>query len=371
MCKNIVICLDGTGNGIKDDISNVLKCFRSFEKSDRQRVYYSQGVGTLGEYKPWTRLSQWFQHGFLGKVFGLGIDRRVTEAYRFLVKHYRPGDKVYIFGYSRGAYAARVLAGLIYTIGVLKPDQENLIGSGYLAYLAEDSRGDEVFAELHEDTPAESFRRTMQPHASPVTFMGLFDTVGSVFVPSRTIRSLFPLSRIAHPCVYRNPVVEAVCHAVAVDERRALFPVSLWPKDQWHKVRKFAPDDRKQQVHEVWFRGSHGDIGGGGKRRNSARSQITFKWMVEKAGEAGVLIVNRTHKHVSGEVNYTSTTRHAYPKADPQAKVQESLKGLWWILEFLPSNMPKVISSRSERTSIHLPLGKQRILPKAAELYEG
>lgn len=375
MPKNIVICLDGTGNGIGDKISNVLKCFRSAEKSDRQHVYYSQGVGVMGEYRPWFRLRHWFTESFLGKLFGYGLDKRVTDAYQFLVQHYAEGDEIYIFGYSRGAYAARALAGLIYTVGVIKPDQQNLIGAGYLAYLAEGhevgatSKVNETSAVNISESQAESFRRITQPHASGIKFLGLFDTVGSVFSPSRFSKTIWPLSLMAHPLIYQNPVVETVCHAVAINERRALFPVSLWPKGQNYKRRKYAPDDRLQNVHEVWFEGAHGDIGGGGHRKDSARSQIAFGWMIDMAEVSGLLVTSRTKAYVGGQGPYSKTTQHKYPKPNYSAPTKDSLRGMWWLLEFLPSLTPKVLTQRKQRRRLHIPLGRQRTIPEDGVLF--
>lgn len=375
MAKKIVICLDGTGNGIGDKISNVLKCFRSAEKSSRQLVYYSQGVGVMGEYRPWFRLRHWFTESFLGKLFGYGLDKRVTDAYQFLVQNFAEGDEIYIFGYSRGAYAARVLAGLIYTIGVIKPDQQNLIGAGYLAYLAEGhelgaaSKTRETGAGGNSDSLAESFRRITQPHAAGIRFLGLFDTVGSVFSPSRFAKTIWPLSLMTHPLIYQNPGVETVCHAVAINERRALFPVSLWPNGQNYKRRKYAPNDRLQKVHEVWFEGSHGDIGGGGHRRDSARSQITFGWMIELAEASGLHVISRTKAYVGGEVPYSKTTQHKYPKPNIGAPTRESLRGMWWLLEFLPLLTPKVLTQRKQKRRLHIPLGRQRAIPEDGVLF--
>ncbi|RZV40934.1 MAG: DUF2235 domain-containing protein, partial [Acidimicrobiales bacterium] len=141
--RNIVICLDGTGNKIQENLSNVLKLYRVLEKSDTQIVYYDQGVGTLGQIYTWGWLKQKIKSG-LGLAFGLGLDRNVIRAYQFLVNHYQEHtvrgqtspvrDNIFIFGFSRGAQTARVLAGMIYEIGILAPEQVHLSGAAFTAY---------------------------------------------------------------------------------------------------------------------------------------------------------------------------------------------------------------------------------------------
>jgi uncharacterized protein (DUF2235 family) len=131
--RNIIICCDGTGNEISENISNVLKlyrCLRKTEKTEpRQLVYYDPGVGTLARPDPWHKLKQDF-NTILGLATGYGLDDNVLAAYDFLARNYQHGDQVYLFGFSRGAYTVRVLAGLIHKIGLITPEQINLAGSG-------------------------------------------------------------------------------------------------------------------------------------------------------------------------------------------------------------------------------------------------
>ena len=118
--RNIIICCDGTGNEISENISNVLKlyrCLRKTEKTEpRQLVFYDPGVGTLSRPDPWHKLRQDFS-AILGLATGYGLDEKVLQSYQFLVHNYREGDQIYLFGFSRGAYTVRVLAGLIHKVG--------------------------------------------------------------------------------------------------------------------------------------------------------------------------------------------------------------------------------------------------------------
>src|SRR5258707_74952 len=124
--RNIVISSDVTGNEISENISNVLKlyrCLRKTEKTEpRQLVFYDPGVGTLARPDPWRKLWQDF-NAILGLATGYGLDDKVLASYAFLVRNYRDGDQIYLFGFSRGAYTVRVLAGLNHKVGLVSPEQ--------------------------------------------------------------------------------------------------------------------------------------------------------------------------------------------------------------------------------------------------------
>src|SRR6195952_4430047 len=143
--KNIIILCDGTGNEISENISNVLKFYRCLRKTDkgeppRQLVFYDPGVGTLSRPNPWHRLKQDFS-AIMGLATGYGLDDKVLQSYLFLVRNYQEGDQIYLFGFSRGAYTVRVLAGLIHKVGLISPEQANLAGSGLTAYKQVSSDG--------------------------------------------------------------------------------------------------------------------------------------------------------------------------------------------------------------------------------------
>ena len=131
--RNSIICCDGTGNEISENISNVLKLYRCLRKTEktqpRQLVFYDPGVGTLERPDPWHKLKQDF-NAILGLATGYGLDDNVLAAYAFLVLSSQTGDQIYLFGFSRGAYTVRVLAGLIHKIGLITPEQVNLPARG-------------------------------------------------------------------------------------------------------------------------------------------------------------------------------------------------------------------------------------------------
>src|SRR6266576_1599433 len=135
--KNIVICCDGTGNEISENISNVLKLYRTLRKTEkttpRQMVFYDPGVGTLARSNPWKKLVQ-DASAIFGLATGYGLDDNVLDSYEFIVDNYADGDAIYLFGFSRGAYTVRMLAGLIHKAGLISKQQVNLAGSGLTAY---------------------------------------------------------------------------------------------------------------------------------------------------------------------------------------------------------------------------------------------
>ncbi len=197
--KNIVICCDGTGNEISENISNVLKLYRCLRKTARttphQMVFYDPGVGTLARLNPWLKLTQDFE-AILGLATGYGLDDKVLQSYLFLVHNYEEGDQIYLFGFSRGAYTVRVLAGLIHKVGLISPEQANVAGSGLTAYkqfstdvrhdASDDARersdADGPLPATRDDRAAQ-FARILSVRWPTVRFVGVWDTVASVIVP--------------------------------------------------------------------------------------------------------------------------------------------------------------------------------------------
>ena len=228
--RNLVVCLDGTDNQFSTNNTNVVRVFQCLDRhSGRQVAYYDPGVGTIWEPGAITKAQQKFQM-LLGLAFGLGVTRNVTEVYTFLMQMYQPGDRVYIFGFSRGALEARALAALIHRCGLLQLQLESL--RPYAMRLFEAAGNFQV---------VDSFKETFSLPVR-IAFLGLWDTVtsyGNVWTP------------IHWPNVTRNPSVDRVAHAIAIDERRAFFRPNRW-----------AVLDG-QQVDEVWFAGVHSDVGGG------------------------------------------------------------------------------------------------------------
>jgi uncharacterized protein (DUF2235 family) len=229
MPKNIVICCDGTGNEIKADLSNVLKLFRVLKKTGPQLVYYDPGIGTLSSSDGWARLKQKFKLVF-GLATGQGLDANILDAYRFLIDNYQDGDQVYLFGFSRGAYTVRVLAGFLNPhIGLLEPQQKNLCDYALTTY--------KKAAEQDDFQIAWRFQRIMPARQIPIKFVGVWDSVSSILVPRPDRLYLPSLQMLLYTAT--NPLVEVFRQTMAIDERRRMFRLNRWSEPQEYKPNPF------------------------------------------------------------------------------------------------------------------------------------
>lgn len=351
--RNLVIFLDGTGNELGRNLSNVLKLYRIAEKSERQICYYSPGVGTISRESTWARWGQ-KTRGVLGLMFGYGLDDNVLGAYRFLVENWRVGDEVYLFGFSRGAWTARVLAGLIHLVGLLKPEQVNLCDNALGTYKR---------AANEDDLPlAWHFARVVGTRKIPVKFVGVWDSVASVIVP-RADRFYVP-SLETLPYTITNPSVEIFRHALALDERRRMFRVAPWADPQIFKPNPFNKASHKpQDIRQMWFAGVHSDIGGGYPEKESALSKIPLIWMVEEARAAGLNINISMFNHLAlGKPRKGG--EHAYVAPDASGMIHKSLSGAWWLLEGIPKSFKYREWKRRSLFGLYIPHSEPRRLPQ-------
>lgn len=299
MPKNIVICCDGTNNQFDGDHTNVIRTYKVAERSGQQVTFYDCGVGTMPE--PWQKTKLGKRWSLLkGLAFGSGFMQNIEDAYRFLMVNYDPGDKVFLFGFSRGAFTVRALAGMLRSVGLLRPGTENLIPYAQ-RYWQQDfspfSAGGQLCAE---------FKQTLT-RSCPVHFIGVWDTVGSVGI----INQYRTFPHTAH-----NPEVTHVRHAVAIDERRSCFRQNL-----------MAPDPIWQDVKNVWFAGVHSDVGGGYPAAESGLAKVSFEWMMREAAGFGMIV---------DAVALQSELRRVGAAPDPCADQHESLEGLWRFVELIP-----------------------------------
>lgn len=273
--KRICICCDGTWNtpektsGGQAVATNVVKIAVAIrERSDdgaEQVVYYDRGIGTSG---PWLRRA-------FDAATGTGMSRNILEAYRFLVRHYAPGDALFLFGFSRGAFTVRSLAGLIRNSGLLRREAEDRIDAAYALYR---SRAPEAHPRASE---AIAFRLA---HAiadvTPIQFIGVWDTVGALGNPVHIGRALdwFGRRNQFHDTQLSSTVRHA-CHAVAVDETRRHFAATLW-----HQAMPVPG----QRLEQVWFAGAHSNVGGGYPA--TGLSDLALEWMIAGARAAGLAI---------------------------------------------------------------------------------
>lgn len=346
--------------------------FGCLKKSDKQIVYYDPGVGTFGAnnstFPLWRKTVEVW-----GLATGWGLDYNVKEAYRFIVEHYQHSqnpaqrDNIMIYGFSRGAYSARVLAGFIHTIGLLHPDNMNLLDYAYRAYKGiseshdseEDDSSADAFAEVR------LYERALKPIRPCIAFLGLFDTVASVLEWGKVgvrLRS--------HAFTDHNRSVAAVRHAVAIDERRTMFQPKLWPKGQMHRAQYWqAKSDVPQDVEEVWFKGTHGDIGGGWPEPVSQLAKIPLVWMIDESKTFGVLFnAGTVNQIVKGHRRKNSTK--SYVKPDASAAINNSMTPGWRILEYLPRRISRHVQTRrAALAGLFLPLAEPRYIPEDASIH--
>ena len=379
--RNLVLCFDGTNNEFGREDTNVVRLVRVLDRNPiAQRLYYDPGVGTLPEpgiFLPAAKtLSAWF-----GLAFGSGLTRKIREAYGYLMNYWEPGDKVFLFGFSRGAYTARVLAGLLHAVGLLPRGGHNLVPYA-MKYFRQMTEGH------HYESPAidtskwkdlcDDFRRTFGRQITsrdddrrfPVHYLGVWDTVSSVgwaWEPKH-----FPYTAY-------NPSVAHIRHAVAIDEHRAFFRQNL-----------FHPA-KGQDVVERWFSGVHCDVGGGYGKDRGRLWWAPFNWILNEAMKTGLaadparmnqLLANPPGRPWAEEINnsfkpaiwhaaelvpkmhYSSRLKYNFPRCNfwrrrqiPQgalidATALERIRDS--TLAYVPSNLPPAFCS-SVRSLIHVP----------------
>ena len=275
MSRNLVICTDGTWNRPdqrdRDRVvpSNVVKTARALagktQAGIEQHVYYDTGVGTGGR---WDHIK--------GGLFGVGLLENVRQAYAALGAHYQMEDRLFLFGFSRGAYTARSLAGLIGLCGIPDPgkgDVHAAVDAAIRIYRAPPGPARSEGAGKHVERCSHMRDERL---VSDIHFIGVWDTVGALGVPLQHLRFIGAHRHAFHDVSLGDHVAYAY-HALAIDERRKPFAPSLWSATNVH-------DD--QTVKQVWFPGVHSNIGGG--YVDAGLSDRTFLWMCANAKNAGL-----------------------------------------------------------------------------------
>ncbi|WP_031355783.1 DUF2235 domain-containing protein [Mesorhizobium sp. LSJC265A00] len=289
--KRIAMFLDGTWNTVADN-TNVWRlhalCAKTSADGLEQVLYYDQGVGTrLGER-------------FRGGIFGYGLDRNIMSAYRWLVETYSPGDEIFVFGFSRGAFTARSLVGLVARCGLLQPGAPLSLEEVFERYRRaltlrplyrlefeqrELRRREKRGGTAMEDPPIYPLSREEASLLAyckrvPIKMVGVFDTVGALGVPFGTSH-WFHNTHLS--TIYKNSY-----QALGIDEHRAAFAPTLWtrftpdPPDASARRSKRSANITEQR----WFVGAHANVGGG--YPSNKLSQLPLAWMVEKAESHGL-----------------------------------------------------------------------------------
>ena len=277
MSKNIVVFSDGTGQeGGTSFNTNVYKLFNIIEdRTPRQIAYYERGVGT-----DWRRL--------LGNAGGRGFSQKICKCYRFIFDNYQSGDKIFLFGFSRGAATIRSLSGLIHMFGILPQARPELIMMAYNIYRMPDPKA--------RQTAAQVFIRRHHTMWCSIEFLGVWDTVAALGLPSKTLNVLVdkvPLWKHRFHNFTLSSSVRNAYHALAIDDERNAFRPSLWDG---------LSNPQFQKMKQVWFCGSHTDIGGG-YVESGGLSDIPLQWLVKYGQEHGLLIYRQPDPPLNTDPN--------------------------------------------------------------------
>ncbi|WP_207426612.1 DUF2235 domain-containing protein [Pedobacter sp. SYSU D00535] len=270
--KRIITCSDGTWNlpgdteGGKVVRTNVQKIFEAICNEDpsgiHQIKYYDEGIGVEG-----SKLRR-----MIDGAIGGGIDQNILDIYKFICWNYSQGDEIYLFGFSRGAYTARSLAGLIRNSGLVKNNNLTLINKAY-----------EIYRDRSEETSPDgpvsrSFREKYSQPDVRIKFIGVWDTVGSLGVPVNILGSN---KKYEFHDTKLSSYVDYAYQALALDERRKSFKPAVWQQSEY-VIKHRLP----QVLEQVWFCGVHSDVGGG--YPEEGLSDIPLAWMLEKAEKTGL-----------------------------------------------------------------------------------
>ena len=298
--KRLIVCCDGTWNAPEKldpeerHSTNVLRISRAILPSDPkgiiQSVEYVRGIGTGN-----------LLNRLVGGASGKGITSNILQAYQFISNNFEPGDHIYLFGFSRGAYTARSLSGFLYHVGILKKRFQSSLPSIYRIYQSIPKH--EIpslvagYAHMIDRDLVDRDRRVV-----PIHFLGVWDTVGALGVPFDLIRWL-QQDRIGFHDTELASNVDFAYHALAIHEFRWHFPPTLWT------VKR-----QGQTVEQVWFPGAHSDVGGGLGKNGLANGPLL--WMAGRASQVGLAID-------------VTTLNDADFAPDPFAAVDDSRTGIY------------------------------------------
>ena len=316
--KNLIVCADGTWNTPEQkehDIpvpTNVVRIYNAAAESGAQLRYYHPGVGTDGTW--WEKLA--------GGTFGVGLGKNIQSAYKWLCDHYETGDRIFLFGFSRGAYTVRSLAGMIGACGLL--DLEGLeddelwsrVGTVYdQGYRKRRPRKEwgKKWA-FHDETHACEKEKKRK---IPIHFLGVWDTVGALGVPNNfaILNLLDKTKKYAFHDTKLGCNVLNARHAVAIDEMRASFSPTLW-----------SGVEKRKNVKQLWFPGVHANVGGG--YPDTGLSDIALEWMIREAEACGMELR-------PGMVEQL--------RPDPRGVLYDSMRGIFRHLRSEPRSVPALV----------------------------
>lgn len=347
--KKLVIFCDGTWNEPTERGTNVVRMLQATDFLDAdgnpQLTHYIAGVGTRKDEK------------VIGGAFGFGISDNIKDAYAFIVSNYEPGDEIYLFGFSRGAYTARSIAGLIHNLGVLKRWNLPLVSIAY------DHYKDKAVEWRPGGASAQTFRaENCHPYPTKIKFLGVWDTVGALGAPYGEIlgRLFDKLFKTSFHDVTLSASVDSAYHALAADERRWPFRPTPIALTDYHLERdaKNIAEKGFPLYKQRWFPGVHSNVGGG--YQEHGLSDYALVWMAERAAENGLKLLK------FADVKF-SIDRPFSP--DPTEKIQNSqtlgYKLATTLLVKLPAafGLPSVYPKADQGLAKHASWGGDYIRP--------
>ncbi|MDT5033548.1 MAG: hypothetical protein QOC94_3719, partial [Actinoplanes sp.] len=300
--------LDGTGNQMKArGHTNVATLFGMLDLSDptKQIGYYDPGVGTMSAASARGAADKWLSR-MSGLAFGSGLKTNVGEAYTYLMRHWQPGDEVYIFGFSRGAYTARALVGMLNRPGLLRPGSENLVPYAVAQYATNKTFSDGDKQNMRDFSDAFCWGTEARPlsspwandtyqmhwHAVPIKYLGVWDTVKAAGV--------LRLGNLHWPFTHQLFNVKKIRHAVSIDEYRR--PFHEYPADPHH-----------YGLEEAWFAGVHSDVGGTFED-DPRLAKIALKWIVDGTVKDLRLRTGAYRKQCTIDESFAGGKRHKMGK---------------------------------------------------------
>jgi hypothetical protein len=327
MKKRLVICCDGTWNAPDSaHVTNIEKIARTISTAViegdppvQQLVLYLHGVGSSG----------YLADRLLGGAFGYGLFDNIRAAYRFLALNYDEDDEIFVFGFSRGAYTARSLVGMIGRVGLLT--RQSLI-AGQLPEAVDRYRRRPPGHRSFHGSSDERFKQVHSHARSDITFLGVFDTVGALGVPG-ALRH-----RHQFHDVRLGDHVHVARQALAIDEHRMKFEPSLWEKPPEGTPSAMTAEGR---VKQVWFEGCHSDVGGG--YGQTGLSDTALEWMVCEAEKEGLA--------------FDEKLLAVYTHSGSPAIRHESLTGPYRVMNLASRLRLGVLRLAEQRRAVPPPLG--------------
>ncbi|KAF8257840.1 hypothetical protein EI94DRAFT_1774333 [Lactarius quietus] len=371
--RTLVLCFDGTTNQYNGTDTNVVKLYSMLRKDrvEEQLTYYQAGIGTYFQPGVVSPLFQWGAQ-IMDEAIAWYLYQHVQDGYQFLMQNYNVGDKVLLFGFSRGAYTARALAGMLHKVGLLSKDNTEQIPFAY-----------KMYKTSNNDKLAKGFKAAFSREV-PIDFVGVWDTVASVgVIMGKTL-----------PFVGVNSTIRVFRQALALDEHRTKFQPNFFhraaPKTpatkDGDKKSKSAQDtaggetDEQYDTNEkeVWFVGCHTDVGGGSTPDTDAYAvaDIPLRWMLQEIvqAECGIQFdydasLNGASLPTSGEMLALPHPRLPTRQTEP---IHDQLKALpvWWLLEIIPTSYTYQNMKNNWITKWSIHLGRGRYVPPEPKFHE-